>query len=129
MKDNVEKGLKELENYEEKDLSIVDFTQLLKAVGGDREHIKELAQCFLEEYPTQQKNIELAVKSKDALLLKKHCHKLKGTLQLIRARNSYNLICELEKLSISSELNNALQVYEKLHEELKKLACVLRNMN
>ncbi|MBV7273377.1 Hpt domain-containing protein [Clostridium sp. PL3] len=115
------------DNLQKEELPIVDFTQLLRTIGGDKEDLKELLQCFLEEYPIQQGNIEKAVKNKDAVLLKKHCHKMKGSLQLLRATECYNLVCELEKLSISSDLKETPEICKKLCGELERLSIILDN--
>jgi signal transduction histidine kinase/HPt (histidine-containing phosphotransfer) domain-containing protein len=88
----------------------------LKAVDGDSELLVDVARIFLSEAPRLLDEIEGAIARKDAPLLRRAAHTIKGGLRLFGAETAYNLACRLEELGREGDVRAAGEPFENLKQ-------------
>ncbi|MBL7042596.1 MAG: Hpt domain-containing protein [Pirellulaceae bacterium] len=59
----------------------VDWSEALKVTGGDEQLLTDLAVAFLQEAPAMLSRIETAIDNRDAELLRRSAHTVKGSLR------------------------------------------------
>jgi len=59
----------------------VDWSEALKVTGGDEQLLTDLAAAFLQEAPAMLSRIETAIDNRDAELLRRSAHTVKGSLR------------------------------------------------
>ena len=79
----------------------------LERVGGDEELLREIAGLFLEDYPNLMSQIQQAVHAKDAHLLERAAHSLKGSLSNFGSDAAYQAAFDLEQLGRSKSMERS----------------------
>lgn len=110
-------------------LAILDRAVALSRVGGDVELLQEMAQLFLEEFPSQLQAVRDAVALQDPKAIERSAHSLKGSVGSFGAAAAHKAALALEMLGRKADLNpvgTALVELERaldcLRPELEKLA-------
>lgn len=91
----------------------------LERLGGDEELLREVAQLFLEEYPTLVADVRLAVSAGDADGLQRAAHSLKGSVSNFGADAAYEAAFALEMIGRSREMSRARNGLVALEEALE----------
>lgn len=103
----------------------------LDRVGGDEELFREIAQLYLNEYPSIVDQIQAAIRTGSATDLQRSAHTLKGSLGTLGAEQAaaqalrLEMMGRLQNMSDAStalcELHRVLEKFhEKLHSEIKE---------
>lgn len=106
------------ENKNEINNQIINLSDLISKMDGDKELVKKIVDCFLEEYPKQLTEFEKIIKAGDGENLKWKTHNFKGALLNLGAYNALALVDELEKKFSTLHQKNALDIVKKLEKEL-----------
>ncbi|MBI3681394.1 MAG: Hpt domain-containing protein [Acidobacteria bacterium] len=106
----------------EKQLAILDRSIALSRVGGDAELLQEMAQLFLEEFPTQLEAVRAAVHARDSKALERSAHSLKGSVGNFGAAAAHQAALTLEMLGRKGDLSEADIAYLRLEVALDQLA-------
>lgn len=105
-----------------KQLAVLDRAIALSRVGGDAELLQEMAQLFLEEYPSQMDAIRSAVELRDPRAIERSAHSLKGSVGNFGAEAALNAAFSLEMIGRNGnlqEVENALAALELAIRELE----------
>jgi len=101
--------------------NVFSIEKTLKQVGGDKEVLKEVIDIFRQEYPKQLKEIRQAIKKKDAETVRRVAHTIKGAVGNFGAEGAWNKALSLENIGKSEDLSNAVDAFNILKTELKRL--------
>jgi signal transduction histidine kinase/DNA-binding response OmpR family regulator/sensor domain CHASE-containing protein len=101
---------------------VIDLTVLRTIVGGEKDFLRDLAEIFRQDYPSQVAALHEAIHYGDDYRLKRIAHSLKGALATIGATTARSLAHELEIMGQTSLLEGAASVLHKLEAELDRLA-------
>lgn len=104
---------------------VIDWTQALEVVQGDRELLKEVARAFLDECPRLVEQIQQALASGDKALLQRAAHTIKGGTRTFVAAAVSEHAAQLEFIGRTGELSQAASTFAALQEELEKLTAEL----
>ena len=100
---------------------VVDLTQLLATVDGDRELVKELAGDFIEEYHSLLQNLHRAIEENDGETLARQAHTLKGAASHFRAVEAQSSAAQLEQIGSHCRLDEAPRVLATLEEAMRRV--------
>jgi two-component system, sensor histidine kinase and response regulator len=101
----------------------------LERVEGDRELVDELAHLFAEECPKAMDEIRSAIDQKDAGLLERGAHTMKGSSGNIGAVQTSELALALESLARSGNLEKAKEQFRLLEAEIARLLRELETLS
>lgn len=93
----------------------------LERVGGDQQLLQEVAQLFLEDCPRAMTDIRTAIDSRDAKLLEREAHSLKGSVANFGAEPVVSAALELERMGRNGDFGRAESGYEQLSRMMKIL--------
>ena len=102
-------------------IAVLDRAVALERVGGDCELLQEMAQLFLEEYPSQLDAVRAAVRARDAKALERSAHSLKGSVGNFGAAAAQDAALQLEMLGRRGELQQVEQAFRSLESALTLL--------
>lgn len=112
-------------------VAVLDRALALERVGGDSELLQEMAQLFLEEYPSQLQAVREAVAARDPKAVERSAHSLKGSVGNFGAAEAHQAAFQLEMLgrqacldSAESALLRLEQALRSLHGEMESLAAL-----
>lgn len=91
----------------------------LDRVGGDEELLREVAQLYMDEYPTIVDQIQAAVRSGSALDLQRSAHTLKGSLGTLGAEQAAAQALRLEMMGRLQNMTDASAALCELHRVLE----------
>lgn len=101
----------------------VDLDAALDVVGGDLELLREAVSVFLErDYPRDVEKLAEGITRRDAPMVKKAAHGLKGALSSFGSRPARDLALRLEAMGREGDLNGAPRALEELLAEVSRLA-------
>jgi two-component system sensor histidine kinase/response regulator len=100
----------------------------LERLGGDEELLREVAQLFLEEYPSLVIQIRDAVAANDADALQRAAHSLKGSVSNFGADAAYQAAFDLELMGRNRELAQARNGLVALEDSLNYIQPALREL-
>ena len=110
-------------------LAKLDRAVALDRLGGDEQLLQEVARLFLDEYPTLMDEIQAAKESRNAKLLERAAHSLKGSVANFGADQAVEAALRLEKMGRGGNLIGVDEAYVRLetvmsgiHPELEELA-------
>ncbi|MCK5329397.1 MAG: Hpt domain-containing protein, partial [Candidatus Latescibacteria bacterium] len=86
---------------------------------------KELAESFVEDCARQLDELLESLENGDAGQIERRAHSLKGAVGNFGAKSAYDLAYELETRGRESRLNGAIQVYQKLEQEMDRVKAFL----
>lgn len=102
-------------------IAVLDRAVALERVGGDSELLQEMAQLFLEEYPSQLDAVRAAVSARDARALERSAHSLKGSVGNFGAAAAQEAALRLEMIGRRGELQELEQAFRSLESALTML--------
>jgi two-component system, sensor histidine kinase and response regulator len=97
---------------------VIDWSQGLARVEGDRELFRELLGLFAQETPTLLGRIRQAVAQKDAQGIAQGVHTLKGSVSNFGAAQAVRAAVRLEQLSQANTLDDAEEAFNELEREV-----------
>ncbi|NQT23371.1 MAG: Hpt domain-containing protein, partial [Candidatus Omnitrophica bacterium] len=101
--------------------NVFSIEKTLKQVGGDKEVLKEVIDIFRQEYPKQLNDIQQALKGKDAEVLRRVAHTIKGAVGNFKAKATWDAALALENMGKNGDFSNAAEALNVLEAELKRL--------
>jgi two-component system sensor histidine kinase/response regulator len=99
----------------------LDHAMVLERLGGDEELLQEVAQLFLEEYPTLMSEMCSAAQGGDAHRLERAAHSLKGSIANFGVEPAVQAALNVENIGRSGDLTNAVNAYEQLAALMRQL--------
>ncbi|MBL8176340.1 MAG: Hpt domain-containing protein [Bryobacterales bacterium] len=102
-------------------IAVLDRAVALERVGGDSELLQEMAQLFLDEYPSQLDAVRVAVLARDAKALERSAHSLKGSVGNFGAAAAQDAALRLEMIGRRGELQDVEQEFRNLEAALSAL--------
>jgi PAS domain S-box-containing protein len=108
--------------------TILDPTGVLKAVGGDRELLRELVTMFVEECPRMLGEIRNALAEGNAARLRRAAHSLKGAAATLGGVECVTLALQLENLGRAGNMPPTETAFEVLRESLVRFHLALANL-
>lgn len=102
-------------------IAVLDRAVALERVGGDSELLQEMAQLFLEEYPSQLEAVRAAVQARDPKALERSAHSLKGSVGNFGAAAAQDAALRLELLGRRGDLQEVDQALGCLESALSSL--------
>jgi len=100
---------------------VIDKKDLSARVDGDIEFVKELIDVFLEDYPKLLSDLKDAVEKRNAQLLNKYAHTLKGSVGNFAAKGAFDMASKLETMGQDSDFSNVDESYKSLEVEIEQL--------
>ena len=102
-------------------IAVLDRAVALERVGGDSELLQEMAQLFLEEYPSQPAAARAAVQARYRNALERRAHSLKGSVGNFGAAAAQDAALRLELLGRRGDLQEVDQALGCLESALSSL--------
>ena len=99
----------------------VSKSQLVAAVDGDADLLKEIVGIFLEECSELVSKIRAAISSHDSQTLVRSAHTLKGSVGYFGAEEVIKNASELERMGREKNFNDAEQVFLLLEKRLEHI--------
>jgi HPt (histidine-containing phosphotransfer) domain-containing protein len=104
---------------------VIDESELLERVDGDRDLLRTLIALFAECSPPMLVEIAAAVASRDTARLEFNAHKLKGSAAALSACAVRDLAERLERMGAQGHLDLAAARYAELEVALAEVMPVL----
>jgi PAS domain S-box-containing protein len=104
---------------------LVDWDQAFETVGGDQELLVDLIKLFIDECPSMEADIAMAIRQRDAKELRRSAHALKGALNHLGARGVAAVAGELETSGEAQEFRDTEKTLQLLHGQLAQLTVEL----
>jgi len=99
----------------------LDKHVIVDRVGGDMELLREIADLFLQDYPSLVVKIKGALHQGNPELLEKAAHTLKGSVSNFGAESAVQAALNLENMGRSGNITEAPQMVVNLEKELERL--------
>jgi len=93
----------------------------LESTGGDRGLLQELIGIFLAEAPVWMRDLEGALRRRDAAEVHRIAHTIKGAVDSCGAARAYDAAMLLERMARDGELEGAPAAFATLDRELVRL--------
>jgi HPt (histidine-containing phosphotransfer) domain-containing protein len=90
-------------------------------MGGNREIAEIIIQGFIQQIPTQLRNIEEAIKNNDIETVDREAHSIKGGALNVFANDLMLASKALEMQAKAANLENAPHLLEKIREQYQRL--------
>ena len=100
---------------------VLDWSEALRTVKGDRELLKVVVETFLEESPRLLSTIRKALAGSDPSALRIAAHTLKGSMHYFGSIRAFERAFQLEKMGQSANLENAAGALAALEAEMARL--------
>lgn len=99
---------------------VVDVASLKDRLEGDLELFLEISQIFFKDYPDHLLNIEIALKSSDAKVIRDRAHTLKGALANLSVVKGASIAFEIEKMGRDNQISGVKEALEALKSEINR---------
>jgi PAS domain S-box-containing protein len=99
----------------------IDRAELLDRVGGDEELMREIVGVFLDSCPGQFAELRQAVERRDARVVHRLAHTLKGSVGQFGARSAHDAAVRLELIGKSGDLAQADEAFAALRGEVERV--------
>ena len=106
---------------------VFDLQAALKRVRGKDDLLKELITVLLQDMPHALADIDTAVTNRDAQLLERTAHRLRGASSTVCAEAVACAVGQLEELSRAAAFDVIPQVVLGLHRQAAELLLVMKN--
>ena len=110
------------------DFGFVDRKAALACVGGDLKLLRALVNMFRVEAPRMTEELRQAVRQRDAAVVRRLAHTLKGAVGNLGATGVARLALALETLGRTGELAEAAAAFAALEEALARMNAELDNL-
>ena len=105
---------------------VIDQDDALDRLEGDSEMLQELLNLFLEEADAMKQSVHNALEARDAGLLCKAAHTVKGALANISATSARDAAFKVEQLAREDHMAQAAQAVRELDVQLERLCNALQ---
>jgi len=102
-------------------VEVLDEALLMSRVDNDPQLLRDLVDLFLEECPRLVDEIRVALDRKDAKVLQRSAHSLKGSTGNLAAKMASEAALKLERLAQAGNLVDAENVLRELECQLERL--------
>ena len=110
--------------HQSKRAAPMDFEMVIEEFEGDKEIFMEVLESFLEKAGAQLGTIRQAISDRDAEVVRKEAHSIKGCAANLTADDLSGIASELERIGKSGVLEGGTDVLERLEREFLRLqAC------
>lgn len=99
---------------------VFDYQTLKDNMDGDMHLISEIIKMFLEAWPLYLKDIESAIKEKNADRLRHCAHRLKGSALNASAVEIAASLYALEQMGKNEDIKNSVEIYKSLEEKFAR---------
>jgi two-component system sensor histidine kinase/response regulator len=96
---------------------VLDVSELLTRVEGDRQLLTEILLIFKEEWPMRMRELRDAVQSRDLGRIAKESHGLKGMLANLAAHRAAAAAADLERAGREEREGDATSTFTVLERE------------
>ncbi len=97
---------------------LIDWSAALDAAGGDEALLLDLVGVFLDEATTLMADIRRSIDQRDAVLLRRSAHTLKGSLRIFQSAVASGLAFQLEEMGKDSVFDDAPRVLADLKPQM-----------
>ena len=97
---------------------ILDLAVGIRRLAGDRELYKQIMEIFFSEATEQIHTIQQALVNRNAELVKRVAHSMKGAAANLGALRVQETAFQLEVLGANDDLSQALSIFESLKQNL-----------
>ena len=104
-----------------KPLARLDRAVVVDGFEGDHGLMHEIARLFLDDYPVRMLEIAEAIARRDAVVLERAAHTLRGSAANFNAQGVADVLLALESMGRSGDLTGADEALELLRKEMKPL--------
>lgn len=94
--------------------SLIDWDVARHAVGGDEDLLRDVAQAFLVEAPSQLEGIRKSLETNDAPVLRRMAHTLKSSARIFGIQSVCDLCFSIELSGKEQQLDGVLATYDQL---------------
>jgi two-component system, sensor histidine kinase and response regulator len=108
--------------------AVLDPSEALGRLGGDKELLSELIQVFLKDYPRQMAEVRNSTERNDWTGLERAAHSLKGSVGNFGKGRVFDLALELEQCAQNANSERCMKVSRALEEELETLKVELERL-
>ena len=98
---------------------LINWSAALEAAGDDEALLLDLVGVFLEEATTLMADIGRSIAQRDAVLLRRAAHTLKGSLRIFDSAVASDLAFQLEEMGKNSAFDDAPPVFTKLEPQME----------
>jgi two-component system sensor histidine kinase/response regulator len=106
--------------------SSFDIAEARRQVGDDEEILREVMQLFVDDVPKRVAELRAAVERRDAALLERSAHTLKGSCVVFGAGPARDAANRVESMGKRRELDGAADAVASLVQESERLAADLK---
>ncbi len=104
---------------------VVDWSEALHSVNGDRQLLRDIVEAFLDESPRLLTVIRSAIEQLDSKTLQRAAHTLKGSTRYFGASQVSEMALRLESMGARSQLADARDALIGVEREMARLTPVL----
>ena len=104
---------------------VVDPSQLWERLDGDRELLQVLLDAYRTETPALLAEIQTGITTRQALLVERAAHSLKGSTSVFSAPRALSVATTLEQVGRSGNFEDAAAAYQQM---LTAVADLLRTL-
>ena len=104
---------------------LVDWSELMERVDGDRELLKELFELFRGEFPRMRDQLHAAVKQGDLAEIQRAAHTLKGMMVNLSLKQGATLAANIEAAARSGDRLEIIAAKEEFDREAARLVPAL----
>jgi HPt (histidine-containing phosphotransfer) domain-containing protein len=104
---------------------LCDMTVALQRMGNNAQLLREIIEMVRKDLPDILTRLRAAVADKDAALLAREAHSLRGTLVTFDAQAALSAAERLEEIAASGNLSGAARTMERVDREVARLDAVL----
>ena len=122
-----DEGVTETGNPLTSSSSLIDREVALKRMGGDRELLDGLIECFIEDAPGLLDQLDKALMTENAAEVARSAHSLKGLAANFEAAACRDAAAVVEKLGLRGELADAASPTAALKQQVVLLVNVLKS--
>ena len=105
---------------------VFDPEVALERVEGDEELLQELIELFFEQSPGLLSEVARAIEAKNAKVLQRSTHSLRGSAGNLAAENAQDAAAKLEEMAATGSFDNTGEAYDNLVVEVNRLTEALR---
>lgn len=108
-------------------MEVFDKSDLLDRLGDDEDLCKEIIELFIEDTPHQINKLKKALEKKDASIVQRQAHLLKGSSANTSVLGMQEIAFQIEKAGETGDLEIATSLLLKLEEEFEKFKRIISN--
>lgn len=108
------------------DQGVVNWTAALEATGGDESLLAEVVVLFLKEASTLLVTLQRSIDEKDAVLLRRSAHTLKGSLRIFESARAIDLAAQMEQIGKDEQFHLAPALLKQLQPEMGMVIAELK---